>query len=84
MRRIRWYGRINSRSDDGGNMAENESRANESRAIDVTPTWTDIVGTMLILYRDVESATARDSIVQEFRRMAKAADAYNASATGEK
>jgi len=79
MRRIRWYGRINSRSDDGGNMAENESRA-----IDVTPTWSDIVGTMLILYRDVESATARDSIVQEFRRMAKAADAYNASATGEK
>ena len=71
MRRIRWYGRINS-------------RANESRAIDVTPTWSDIVGTMLILYRDVESATARDSIVQEFRRMAKAADAYNASATGEK
>ena len=79
MRRIRWYGRINSRSNDGGNMAENESRA-----IDVTPTWSDIVGTMLILYRDVESATARDSIVQEFRRMAKAADAYNASATGEK
>ena len=79
MRRIRWYGRINSRSNDGGTMAENEAQA-----IDVTPTWSDIVETMLILYRDVESATARDSIVQEFRRMAKAADAYHANATGEK
>ena len=74
MRRIRWYGRTNN----GGNMADTKAKS-----IDVTPTWSDIVDTMLILYRDVESATAKDSVIKEFRRMAKAADAYNANATGE-
>jgi hypothetical protein len=57
---------------------------NEIETIDCTPTWAEILPTWLMLYRqaitgDCTNPTlVRENAEKEFRRMAEAADKWNA------
>ncbi len=46
--------------------------------IDMTPTWRGMLPLLLELYEN-SNATGRQTAISELRRMADAADAYNAS-----
>ena len=48
----------------------------EVQTIDVTPTWSGILSTLLVIYRDAETAEGRKMAVIELQRMAALADKY--------
>ena len=45
--------------------------------VDITPTWTSLVGVMLLVHSTTEHAATKADMETEFRRMAEAADKYN-------
>lgn len=53
------------------------------KTIDLTPTWSEILPTMLMLYRD-GGVEGKRVMREEFIRMAQAADKWNAQAKKQK
>ena len=50
-----------------------------AKTIDLTPTWEQILPTLLVIHADAETAKARETARTELRRMARLADLYVAS-----
>lgn len=49
------------------------------RYVDITPTWEDILPVMLMVLENASDPDAQRKIRDEFRRMAEAADKWNAT-----
>jgi len=48
------------------------------RTVDITPTWAGLVTFLVHVIENSETRTGRDNAVAELRRMAEAADQWNA------
>ncbi len=46
------------------------------RSIDITPTWTGILPALIRVLEDTKDADARQTVIEELRNMARAADLY--------
>jgi hypothetical protein len=48
-----------------------------SEVIDCTPTWEQIFPSMLLIFKDSKSNKDKLTVIDEFRKMANAADKWN-------
>ncbi len=62
-------------------MAKSSAKKKLVRMLDVTPTWAEILPTLLIILRDRGEA-GKKAAEEELRRMAKIADLYVAEHRG--
>lgn len=54
----------------------------EPKYIDVTPTWEEILPTLLLLHAQATTITARNIALAELQKMARLADERNAIVNG--